>query len=199
MRRSSEQQASRLRRTGWLLVPLLACTSAVAGPVSPAPAEKGAHASLDDVEAAYLYNFGKFVRWPDSAGPMVICIAGPEPFHQAVVRLVEGERIDGRAVQVRVVESREGLSACSILFVETAQSQHVASYVAATSGRPVLTVSDAPDFLDRGGIIQFVLDGDHVRFAVNLTAASRNGLALSSELLKVAVRVTGGPAKGGTP
>jgi hypothetical protein len=198
MRRTSDKQGDRRRRTSLLLVPLLACVPAVTTSVSAPPADKGAHASLDDVEAAYLYNFGKFVRWPESAGPMVICIAGPEPFHQAVVRLVEGERIDGRAVHVRVVESREALSTCSMLFVETAQSQHVASYVAATSGKPVLTVSDAPDFLDRGGIIQFILDGDHVRFAVNLTAASRNGLALSSELLKVAVRVTGGPPKGGT-
>lgn len=198
MRRTSTRQGDRLQRAAWLLVPLLVCASAVAGSVSPAPAERSAHASLDDVEAAYLYNFGKFVRWPDSAEPMVICIAGGEPFHQAVARLVDGERIDGRVVQVRVVESREALSACSILFVETAQTQRVASYVAATAGKPVLTVSDAPDFLDRGGIIQFVLDGDHVRFAVNLTAASKNGLALSSELLKVAVRVTGGPAKGGT-
>lgn len=54
---------------------------------------------------------------------------------------------------------------------------------------PVLTVSDAPDFVDRGGMLQFVVQDDKVRFLVNLGAAERAGLSLSSELLKVAVSV----------
>jgi hypothetical protein len=60
----------------------------------------------------------------------------------------------------------------------------------------VLTVSDMPQFSQRGGMIQFVLEGKKVRFEVNLTAVQRAGLTLSSELLKVATTVRRNPASG---
>jgi len=54
---------------------------------------------------------------------------------------------------------------------------------------PVLTVSDIPHFVQRGGMIRFVPEDNRVRFEVNLGAAQDAGLILSSELLKVAVNV----------
>jgi hypothetical protein len=53
----------------------------------------------------------------------------------------------------------------------------------------VLTVSDIPDFVQQGGMIQFILREGSVRFAVNLAPTQRNGLMMSSELLKGAVQV----------
>ena len=155
--------------------------------------------SPGDVEAAYLYNFGKFVRWPDAAahGPMLICVAGRDPFGQTVARLITGEQINGRALQTRSVERAEDAQGCSILFVGAAERAHLDGYLAAAAGKPILTVSDTPDFLARGGIIQFVVEENHVRFSVNLNAASHSGLSLSSELLKVAVTVIGNA--GGAP
>lgn len=157
-----------------------------------------AQTSRDDVQAAYLYNFGKFVRWPQpDQGPMLLCIAGTDPFGQAVGKLVAGEEIGGRRVEERDLASPEGVGACSILFVGTGARGREESYLTAAEGKPILTVGEGPDFLERGGMIEFVLVGDHVRFAVNLEAVNRHGIALSSELLKVAVAVTGNPGAGG--
>jgi len=63
----------------------------------------------------------------------------------------------------------------------------------------VLTVSDAPDFLKYGGMIQFVSEDNRVRFAVNLDAVNRTHIVLSSELLRVASSVTGGPQQEARP
>lgn len=164
------------------------------------PAAKGQGASAEDVEAAYLYNFGKFVRWPESGGhePLLICIAGQDSFGQDVTRLVSGEQINGHSLEARMLRRGETAQGCSILFVSATERARLERLLAETEGRPMLTVSDAPDFLARGGIIQFVLVEDHVRFSVNLDAAARHGLVLSSELLKVAVSVTGRPGQGGS-
>jgi hypothetical protein len=157
-------------------------------------------ASLGDVEAAYLYNFGKFVRWPDDPAhdPMQICVAGKDPFAQTVAHLVTGERLNDRPLQVRNLERVEAVQGCSILFVGSGQHAQQDSYLAAATGKPILTVGESPDFLARGGIVQFVFEENHIRFSVNLNAANRNGLALSSQLLKVAVSVVGNPGTGGT-
>lgn len=156
--------------------------------------------SPEDVEAAYLYNFGKFVRWPQMAaqGPLTICVAGRDSMSQEIARLVAGETVEGRSLVVRTPDRAERVEGCSILFIGSTQSDRVNEFLSAASGKPVLTVGDAPDFLARGGIIQFVLVEDHVRFSVNLDAATHSNLQLSSELLKVALRVQGQPGMGGS-
>jgi hypothetical protein len=182
----------------WLGCVLLAAMAAAWGawPARDARAQKP---SRDDVQAAYLYNFGKFVRWPEAGGhgPILVCVAGEDPFAQTVAHLVSGEQIAGRAVDVRNLDDPEGVGDCSILFVGTPEHSRTDAFLAAIAGKPVLTVGDGPDFLTRGGMIQFELVEDHVRFSVNLEAANRCNVGLSSELLKVAVSVTGRPETGG--
>jgi hypothetical protein len=111
--------------------------------------------------------------------------------------LVDGEQIDGHRLEERNLDRPEGAGACSILFVGATARGQEAGFLAAAEGKPILTVSDAPDFLAHGGMIQFVQVEDHVRFSVNLDACSRHSVALSSELLKVAVAVIGKSGTGG--
>jgi len=147
-----------------------------------------------DVEAAYLLNFGKFVNWPQAPanhGPFAICVFGDDPFGPALDRTIAGEKLDGRPVVDKRISEPEQAAACSILYIHASEEGRLARVLAQVQGRPVLTVSDMPNFLDHGGIIQFVMIGDRVRFEVNLQPTNQDGLMLSSELLKVAVKVQG--------
>jgi hypothetical protein len=155
--------------------------------------------SRDDVQAAYLYNFGKFARWPEGSerSPLMVCVAGQDPFGETIGKLVDGEQINGRPLAERNIERPEAVGVCSILFVGSALHAQQERFLAAAEGKPILTVGDSADFIAHGGMIQFVLVEDHVRFSVNLNACSRHRLTLSSELLKVAVSVTGKPERGG--
>ncbi len=191
--RSRASRAPVWRR--WVAAGMLTIAATVGGVYPSAWAQR---ASQDQVEAAYLYNFGKFVRWPEGGhGPMWICVAQRDAFEQTVDKLTSGEQIDGRSLEVKRVDRPEAAAGCSILYVGPMDRAHADALLAAVAGKPVLTVGDGPDFLERGGMIQFVLVQDHVRFSVNLDAANRCGVGLSSELLKVAVRVVGKPEKEG--
>lgn len=174
---------------------MLLGVSAWAALVLPREMAAAERPSSEEVEAAYLFNFGRFVRWPESAGqgPVLICVAGQDAIEQTVSRLATGEQIQRRALAVRTLDRPEDAGGCSILFVGAGQGQRTDDFLAATEGKPILTVGDGPSFAARGGIIQFVEVEDHVRFLVNLNAASRNSLNFSSELLKVAVTVIGKP------
>ena len=146
------------------------------------------------VKAAYLFNFGKFVKWPASAvsdKDFAICLLGSDPFRGILQSIVSGERIDGKPATVRHVNSAEDTTGCRIVFVSDSEQGQLGPIMAALRRSPVLTVSDADGFVDHHGIIQFVMDGDRVRFQVNLSAAENAGLVLSSELLKVATAVKG--------
>lgn len=156
-------------------------------------------ASKADVQAVYLYNFAKFVRWP-SGKPDVsfdICVAGQKVYLDVLGKMVAGQRIDDRPIATRAVVNPEDESGCEILFLDGTLGDRVDVLLTATSGRPILTVSDSDGFLQHGGMVQFLLLEDHVRFSVNLFPVEKNGMELSSELLKVAVNVQGHARKGG--
>lgn len=198
LRTEQRRRQDRSRGRRWLAAFLLAA-GGIASAGLPQQSARAQRPSRDEVEAAYLYNFGKFVRWPAGAvrGPLVICVAAQASFLQALSRLVTGEQIEQRPLQVKNIGNAGDVTGCSILFIGSTEARRVDGLLGAAAGKPILTVGDAPDFLVRGGAVQFVLMEDHVRFSVNLSAAARGGLGLSSELLKVAVSVTGKPGTGG--
>jgi hypothetical protein len=168
--------------------------------IFPAAAEAAAvsQPSQSDVEAAYLFDFGKFTRWPAGVdqGTMTLCIAGSSSFSAGLEKIVANENISGRTLNVRRVEHAGDEAGCAILFIDATQRERAEELLQAVVDKPTLTVSDLPDFLSRGGMIQFQLVAKRVRFSVNLDAVNRGHLAISSELLKVAMSVKGRMAEG---
>jgi hypothetical protein len=86
---------------------------------------------------------------------------------------------------------------CAILFLGESESSHLDRDLAAVAKLPILTVSDIPGFMESGGTIQFVLQENRVRFEVNLNPARKSGIVLSSQLLKVAIKVVGNQSEEG--
>jgi hypothetical protein len=152
-------------------------------------------ASEYEVKAAYLYNFGKFVVWPEKSAPnqgepFEICVLGEDPFGSALDSAVVGETIGGKGVAISRISRPQDIDHCRVLFISASEAARLPEILASLDKASVLTVSDMPQFSQRGGMIEFVLDGNRVRFAVNVTNAEDAGLNLSAALLKVAVRVT---------
>jgi hypothetical protein len=152
------------------------------------------------VKAVYLYNFGHFVEWPEAtaakSNSFGICILGRDPFGPILDSTIAGESIGGKNVIARRISKAQETLDCRILFISASEDNHLKDDLNMVDRMGVLTVSDAPHFLEGGGMIQFVADGNKVRFEVNVSNAADAGLALSSDLLKVAHAVRKNPQPG---
>lgn len=170
------------------------CLAAACVFYPPALCSQQGRPSEYQVKAAYLYNFTRFVEWPSQApavrsSSFAICVLGRDPFGQALDATVAGESVDGKSVVARrISKPEEGLD-CRVLFVSASEDPHLRGDLTVLEKIGVLTVSDIPRFSERGGMIEFVTDGDKVRFEVNLSNAKDSGLSLSSDLLKLAVAI----------
>jgi hypothetical protein len=144
-----------------------------------------------EVKAAYLYKLASFVRWPggSSDGTFKFCVAGRNDVAGVLQQLVRGQQVDGRPLAVEQVTAAQADQAkgCQVLFLgrgpDTAHTLLVA-----TRGLPVLTVGDRNNGT-RGGVIDFLTQGGHVRLAIDRSDADTRHLQLSSKLLNVAVAV----------
>jgi hypothetical protein len=143
------------------------------------------------VKAAFLYNFTKFVEWPPDAfktskDPIQVCVLGRNPFGSSLDDLTRGKSVEGRAFALRQVSDAHEASTCQILFVSAAAVSHFRSILGRLKPDGILTVGEAEGFASEGGIINFTLDGGHLRFEINLDAAEHAQLRISSKLLGLA-------------
>lgn len=159
-------------------------------------AQSGANVE-NEIKAAFLYNFAKYVEWPAVAFPTPefrLCVLADASFEKSVDDIIAGETIAGRPVKRHTPDTPDAVRACHILFIGRAEAGRAGELLATLKGAPVFTVGDTPEFLSLGGVVTFVREGDRIRFDVSLGEAQKSGLIISSRLLRVARTVApGGP------
>ena len=186
----------------------------------PAGAQQPEPASLTNeytLKAVFLYNFGRYVQWPGNApattnlrdhpadgarpaGPFVIGILGADPFGGALDEIAAKKTIHERPIVVRRFASVEEYGEpCHILFVSRSVTRdEQAALIKKTEGKAVWLVGESPGFAERGGMANFFLDGDRVRFEINADNARRAQLRMDAKLLNLGKRV-GSPAAEKSP
>ena len=141
------------------------------------------------VKAVFLYHFTKFVEWPAGAGDkksFVVGVVGRDPFGAELEKALDGKSVDGRPFVVRRFKQTGDVQFCNLLFVGDSELDRFPRLLGRLNEWNTLTVSDVDGFLQQGGAINFLIEGEKVRFEINPKAAERAGLKISSQLMKVA-------------
>lgn len=153
------------------------------------------------VKGAFLAKFAMFVEWPEKTfpskqTPVVIGILGEDPFGPQFEAALKREGANGRPFVLKHFNTPKELTDCQILFVGASESQRWQEILEAARHKAILTVGDQERFARRGGMVNFIKEGDRLRFEVNAAAVEAGGLKMSAKLLQVARLVTAEPTKG---
>lgn len=146
------------------------------------------------VKAALLYNFTKFVEWPPGRfdtehAPLIIGVFGKNLFGAELQNAVQGRKLGTHDIVVKQLTSTDEAATVHLLFVPTAEDAHTPALLQTLQNQPVLTVGESAAFAKSGGMINFVLEGDKVRFEINGDASAQAGLRISAQLMKLAKTV----------
>ncbi len=143
------------------------------------------------IKAAFMYNFAKFVEWPegtfaDDDSAVNLCVFGDDPFGVVLDKTVEGKTAQGRGLAIRRLSREKGMKSCQVVFIASDNRRRLPVILNNLRESAVLTVGETDGFARAGGMINFVIEEDRVRFDINTGAAKRAGLKISSKLLKLA-------------
>jgi hypothetical protein len=149
------------------------------------------------VKAAFMFHFAQFVEWPeeafkDASNPLTYCIIGEDPFHGSLDAALAGKTLGTRAFRVLHFKQPQEVQGCHVLFLAAEQKKTSAAILAGVQRSAILTVGESEHFTQEGGIIGFVLEENKIRFEINLDAAQKARLKISSRLLGLAKNVIGG-------
>lgn len=144
------------------------------------------------IKAVYLYQFIRYVTWPESAfasekAPLVVGAVGNDPVNPFIRRIAAQRDAGNRPLVFLPVESVEQAQKCHILFLPDSVPVNTSrELLQAVRGRPTLVVSEfAPNVLP-GGVVTFVIAGNNVRLQLSMKSAAARGLKVSSQLAKIA-------------
>jgi hypothetical protein len=145
------------------------------------------------LKAAFLLNFAKFIEWPETAflssqSALLICVVGEDPFGRDLDEIVKGQTIGDRTIAIKRTAQISRDDFCQVAFVRSGDGDKWQRGLAALKGAPILTVIEHDEVVDNI-IINMLVDERKIRFGVNMDAADRAGLKISSKLLKLAKSV----------
>jgi hypothetical protein len=181
---------SRWQRTACFRVQL--CAMALLFLTGSTPIQPQSAPSVEyQVKAAFLSNFAKFVEWPADAfvsekTPITLCVFRYDPFGSALDEVIRGKTINNRELTARRVNELPDLKSCQLVFVSDREDKALSEIFKSVNGASVLIVGESADFAERGGAVQFFLENNKLRFAVNVDAVQRARLQISSKLLALA-------------
>ena len=173
-----------------ILARLLAGIAAMATVAAAASIDAAARTEADAaLKAAFVHNFVKFTEWPEDVlapgDTIVVCVGNPE-VATALERAVAGQRINDHGLRVRRVTTGDPADGCAAAYLSGVDARLLPGVLTAFARTGTLTVSDDPRFAERGGIVGLFVEDGRIRFAVNVSAAARSRLRLSSQLLGLA-------------
>ncbi len=188
--RDKESRPQGLSLRGWLSTFILFLTFFLTANSSLPAAEPPAREY--EVKGVLLFHLAQFVEWPTNAfekpnSKFVIGILGDDPFGPTMDKIVAGEKAGDHPIVIERYANVSAVTNCHILFVTANGKDSLRKVVAQLGNRPVLTVSDVPNFTQNGGMVDFFIgDQRKVRLRVNPDIAKSAGLTVSSKLLRVA-------------
>lgn len=168
----------------------LSCGMLLCLALTPAHAEHPEY----EIKAAFIHNIAKFVEWPaapHAASALKLCVLGSNPFGKALDTLRD-KQVGEMRWEPTAINSKSNLKGCGVLFIAASESGDLGRILDDLKGSTVLTLGDTDGYADQGVMVNFYLDGDKVRFEINLESANRAGIRLSSKLLKIG-KVIGAP------
>lgn len=173
------------------------CIGALVSPLTTPLRAQDSISAEYEVKALWLANCARFVEWPERAfgtvaqSPFVVGVLGKDPFGKHLEKAFEGKVVKGHPVVLKRLSGDLDPKFCHILFVAGSERKRMPGLLSRLRGAPVLTVGETDNFLEQGGMVQFVRKQGAIRFAVNLEPAQDARLYVGANLLKVAVSVRG--------
>lgn len=150
-------------------------------------------APADKIKAAYIYQFTQFTGWPDDniRDPdklFTICVIGNDPITK-YLQPISSSHLDERTIVIKSFNNSVDIIDCEILYIAQSAKKNLSKIIKIAQGHSILTVSSIPEFINNGGMINFVIVEERVRLKVNLDITRDANLKISAKLLEISLDV----------
>ena len=145
-----------------------------------------AQVSTYKVQAVFLYNFTKYINWPQSGTTMVIGVMGNSGVVTELNTTLKDKKTGDKAFEIKQLLTTTEAAKCNIVYLPSGRSKELKDLISAVKGKGVLIVSEE-DLAGQGAGISFLQVEEKLRFKINAKVLKEAGFQVSSALLGLAI------------
>lgn len=139
------------------------------------------------LKAAFIYNFANFTEWPVSnAETLNLCVLGSNPFDNALSSIEGKQAGKAKLVIKHVATNGNAIRGCQMVFISASEKGDLQTILDIARESSILTIADLQGAAQQGVMIGLTVEQKKITFEVNLEAARRARLNISSKLLRLA-------------
>ena len=142
-----------------------------------------------EIHAAMLYNFIKYVQWPNETEPgdFVVGVIGEENVFNTLKSWYDGKPKGTKKYVIKKLASATEAGDCQVVYVGKSKSKEFENIKNSVAGKSVLTITDGNGLGQKGSCINFkVIDGK-LKFELNQGVLSTANLKVSGQLTSMAI------------
>jgi hypothetical protein len=140
-----------------------------------------------EIKAGFIYNFFRFVEWPSPGQGWTLGIMGSDPF-EGGLRDLEAKPLNGKSIKIRKITDIKEAKGCDALYLGPSEASKIKATLNGLKGNPILTISDIPEFADKGGAIGLTTESNRIRFIVNIDTLKHANMRANARFLQLASR-----------
>lgn len=142
------------------------------------------------IRAGFIFNFLKFVEWPEDvltgAGPIVIGVWGNDDIYETLSKTVQDRTLERHSITVRRISAPGDADACHLILFGGTRNNDVRDFLASARSSSVFTVGRDEHFKHSGTLFYFTIEDNRLGFNVNADALAHTRMKISSRLLQLA-------------
>ncbi len=149
-----------------------------------------AQTSIPKAQSLFVYNFTRLIEWPSAykSGDFVVGVIGSGSLSNELGTTLQGKRVSQQVIRFENYKDASEITNCHILVVPFGKSNELENIITKIGNQGTLIITEKNGMLDKGAVINFVIDGNSLKFELNKDAATKRGLTVSSTLEKMAVQ-----------
>lgn len=150
-----------------------------------------AHGQNEKFKALFMYNFTKYIEWPASArsGDFVIGVLGNSTLTEELKTIASKQKVGTQNIIIKTFSNADEIDNCQILYLPASKSSQIATVLAKLGGKSTLVIGDKAGLASQGAGINYIMDGDKLKYEINKSSIEKKGLTVSSALLALGVVV----------
>jgi YfiR/HmsC-like len=146
---------------------------------------------LHEIHSAMLYNFIKYVQWPNEGdgGEFIVGVLGEDDVFNTLKQWYDGKPKGSKKYVIKKLTSVADAATCSVIYVGKGKSNQFDEIRGSIVGKPVMTITNGNGLGQKGSCINFkVIDGK-LKFEMNQSTFSTANLKVSSQLSSMAILI----------
>ncbi len=150
------------------------------------------YAQNEKFKALFMYNFTKYIEWPaiQRQGDFIIGVLGNTALTKELETIAGKQKVGTQNIVVKTFATVDEIDNCSILFIPAGKSSQISLVVSKLGSKSVLIITDKDGLARQGACINYVMDGDKLKYEVNKSNIEKKGLTVSNSLLALGIVVS---------